>query len=387
MLAIILAISLFTSSDTAEVKGTQNIIYRVFVSNKNLYFQYKAGKYFSEPTILDSGNCSSPSIAVTPGDYIHAVWRKEKDGISGIYYRTLVNPTNNYQTRTSGVGSWRPSFRVSYHPDMLYTEPATYPSVACYGASVFVAWRGRNIYSQNIGEIWRRERFLTNPYNSWETPLNKSLSPSNESHYPVMGTSMVTAFQESTAARNKEVYANISGEIVNISQTDSFSFFPQINVEEPPPPPSPYELKVNTIWTERLANYAYEIKFRRYSYIPFEELSYYTIETGDSIQSPLCLQRDGCIPYPELPIDIGNQKAIYELPYLHPDYHHTIKAVVYQRAGNKFRQNFTIDSIPLGSIEYEPDIAETIEIEIPKGSYQIDSRAILEITKNQGQFG
>jgi hypothetical protein len=38
MLAFILAISLFTSSDTMEVKGTKDIIYRGFVYNKNFYF-------------------------------------------------------------------------------------------------------------------------------------------------------------------------------------------------------------------------------------------------------------------------------------------------------------------------------------------------------------
>ena len=117
-----------------------------------------------------------------------------------------------------------------------------------------------------------------------------------------------------------------------------------------------------------------------------KKLEYYTVETGDSIQSPLCLQRDGYIAYPQLPIDFGNQKLTYELPYLNPLYHHKIRVVVFQRAQGRFRQNFVIDSIPLGSIEYAPNIAETIEVTIPKSCYQNDSRAILEISKNQGQF-
>jgi len=38
MLAIILAISLFSSSDTAEMKGMKDIYCRVFVNKKNFYF-------------------------------------------------------------------------------------------------------------------------------------------------------------------------------------------------------------------------------------------------------------------------------------------------------------------------------------------------------------
>ena len=388
MLAIILAINLFSvSSDTMEVKGMKDIYYRVFVSNNNLYFQCKAGKYLSEPTILDSGNCYSPSIAITPGDYIHIVWQKSEDSDSRIYYRTLVNPTSNYQTRTQGIPSsyWSPRFRVSQYS--AYTEPASYPSVEAYGSNVFVAWRGKNINGQDIGEIWRRKRDVGDPYNQWFNPQNMSQSSSNESHYPVMSSSQVTAFTEDVTSTNKEVYANFwDNYIVNISETPNHSYFPHINAEASEFQRPPYALPVNTIWTEQLSNRAYQIKSTRYIYPVEEKLEYYSIETGDSVQSPLCLQRDGFITYPELPIDIGNQKVVYELPYLHPNYHHKIKAVVYQLAEGRFRQNFTIDSIPLGSIEYEPDIAETIEIEIPKGSYQIDSRAILEITKNQGQF-
>lgn len=328
--------------------------------------------------------CGQPSIAITPQDFIHIAYLRYESGQNRIYYLTLQNPTNNYQTRTSGIGSWRPGFRVSYHLEYPYLEPATYPSVEAYGQSVFVAWRGKNIIGQDIGEIWRRERNI--PLNIWYDPENKSMSSSRESHYPVMGTSMVTVFQESTAARNKEIYANIINEIINISQTDSFSFFPQINVEEPPPPTAPYELKVNTIWTERLSNYAYQIKFRKYSYVPSLDLSYYSISTGDSAQSPMCLARDSFVRYPQLPIDLGFQKISYELPYLHPSYYYNIKATAYQRNAGRFRQNIILDSLQVGLVEYDPNIAETIDIEIPKSIYQLDRRAILEIIKNRGQF-
>jgi len=334
------------------------------------------------PHLVPPAHWYTPSIAVSPYDYIHIAYNYYA---GYIYYRTILSSTNNYLTRTQSL-TWSNQYRVSQYD--ANTEPASYPSVETYGNLVFVAWRGKNESGQNIGEIWRRKGLIQPgqlPY--WYAPQNMSQSPSRESHYPVMSSSQVTAFQESTAARNKEVYANFwDNYFVNISETDSFSFFPHIDVEARDDQRPPYALPVNTIWTERLSSSAYEVKFRRYIYPAEEKLSYYRIETGDSVASPYCLQRDGFIPYQQLPIDFGNQKTVYELPYLHPLYHHKIKAVVYHGAQGRFKQNFAIDSIPLGSIEYEPNIAETIEIEIPKNCYQIDSRAILEITKNRGQF-
>lgn len=365
------------------------VVTRVAYFSDSIYFFAfdTNGNRYATQKLADLGGISfsrtGQSIAITPGDQIHIVYGSGGTGNEIVYYKTTLTATNNYQTRTSGVSNWSASYRVSQCQGYPYTEPATYSSVEAYGNSVFVAWRGKNENSQDIGEIWRRERILSNPYNQWETPENKSQSPSNESHYPVMGTSMVTAYQESTAARNKEVYANILNNIVNISQTDSNSFFPHINVEGPF---DPFQIKVNTIWTEQLSNYAYQIMSRKYSFIPLEGLSYYSVETGDSIQSPYCLQRDGFIQYPQLAIDYGNQTTTYELPYLNPLYHHKIKAVAFHRTQGRFRQNFNIDSISLGSIEYNPDIAETIEIEIPRETYNVDSKAILEISKEQGRF-
>jgi len=362
------------------------------LSSKVVFFAFDTtgiiSNTFTELVPHQEYSYRNPSIAITPGDYIHIAYQHLPYGFPNrIYYITDTIPTNNYSTRQYGVANWSPTFRVSYHQDMSYIEPASYPSVEAYGNSVFVAWRGKNASGGDIGEIWRRKRNLSNHYDNWYDPQNMSQSPSQESHYPVMSSSQVTAFQEDISSRNKEVYANFwDNYIQDISETDSLSYFPHINAEATELQRPPYALPVNTIWTEQLSNYVYQIMSERYIYPVEGKLEYYTIETGDSVQSPYCLQRDGYISYPELPIDFGNQKAAYQIPYLHPNYHHKIKAVVYQRAGNRFRQNFTIDSIPIGSIEYDPNIAETIEIEIPKETYQVDSKAVLEITKNRGQF-
>jgi hypothetical protein len=349
------------------------------------------GNTFAERVLdVSEDGCETPSIAITPADLIHIAYtRWDPWSDERVYYITTLTETNNYLTRTWGVDNWSDPFRVSQYD--ANTEPASYPSVEAYGKSVFVSWRGRNENEENIGEIWRREGEINPGYiPNWYDPQNMSLSTDQESHYPVMSSSQVTAFNEDISSTNKEVYANFwDNYIVNISETDNNSYFPHIDAEATELQRPPYALPVNTIWTEQLdtlSNYAYQIIGYRYVYPVEEKLKYYTIETGDTVQSPLCLHRDGFIHYAQLPIDFGNQKAIYQLSYLNPCYHYKIKAVVYQRAGGRFRQNFTIDSMPLGSIEYDSNIAETIEIVIPKGSYQRDSRAVLEITKNRGQF-
>lgn len=352
--------------------------------NDSIYFFAfdTTGQRYADAVLATGEILWDPSIAITPADYLHIAYTGYV-GNYRIYYRTTPPgfPTDNYLTRTQPI-VWSDTFRVSLYTGYP-TEPAYQPSVEAYGASVYVAWRGS-------WEIWRRERDVSNSYDEWNRPRNMSQSPNLASRYQVMSTSEVTAFVEGVTiiSQNQEIYANFWDDyIVNISQTDNYSCFPHIDAEVPEfHQEPPYALPVNTIWTERLADSVYKVEFLRYVYPAEKQLEYYTIETGDSIQSPMCLSRDGFIPYPQLPIDFGNQTVKYELPYLHPCYHHKIKAVVYQRAGNRFRQNFTIDSIPLGSVEYEPNIAETIEIVIPKQTYQTDSRAILDITKNRGQF-
>ncbi|MEO0092560.1 MAG: hypothetical protein ABIK61_07615, partial [candidate division WOR-3 bacterium] len=166
MLALILIISLFTSSDTMEVKGTRNIIYRVFVSNQNLYFQYKAGKNWSAPTILDSGNCYSPSIAVTSGDYIHIVWQRDVDD-GKIFYKTTLEKVHPDDIRHDIPPIWSDIIRIST-PGSPTTEPASNPSVEAYGEYVYAAWRGPNEEGNpEFGDIWRRKRLITDDPQRW----------------------------------------------------------------------------------------------------------------------------------------------------------------------------------------------------------------------------
>jgi hypothetical protein len=63
-------------------------------------------------TVLDQGSdISSPSIAITPGDYLHVVWRKD----NSIYYITTVGPVDPSAIRprnTTGLVRYNPDFNT-----------------------------------------------------------------------------------------------------------------------------------------------------------------------------------------------------------------------------------------------------------------------------------
>ncbi|MDH5187124.1 MAG: hypothetical protein OEW70_08695, partial [candidate division WOR-3 bacterium] len=154
-MAWFLILLVFLATDTVEVKGTRGLTYRVFVYNGILYFQCKAGDNWFKPTVLDSGDCSSPSIAISPKGYLHVVWQRKRENTQSVYYEATldkVTPTIIYETQ--GNLDWSEKYPVSYWPDYP-TEPASNPFVEAYGDKVFVTWRGPYNETNEIGEIWR----------------------------------------------------------------------------------------------------------------------------------------------------------------------------------------------------------------------------------------
>jgi hypothetical protein len=93
MLSVILAISLFTSSDTMEVKGMNDIYYRVFASNNNIYFQYKTDKSWTTPEQV--GNGRYPTIALGPlGGTPWVLWYNR-----GSYEYAIRRPNGTWKTK------------------------------------------------------------------------------------------------------------------------------------------------------------------------------------------------------------------------------------------------------------------------------------------------
>lgn len=137
-------------------------------------------------TVLDYGeDISSPSIAITPGDYLHVVWRKE----NSIYYITTLEPIDPSAIRQGIQPVWSDIVPISTQDPL--TEPASNPFVEAQGEWVYVVWRGPNdLGNPDFGEIWqRRGRIRPGQLPEWPyLPQNISHSPDGESNYPTMST-------------------------------------------------------------------------------------------------------------------------------------------------------------------------------------------------------
>jgi hypothetical protein len=158
MLSIILAINLFSvSSDTIQIKSPQNISYQVFANDSNLCFQYKLGKNWSQLKTLVNGKCYSPSIAITPGDFIHIVYGDS----NSIYYLTTTSKIDKSFIKSQGNVKWTPKYCVSAY--MSFTEPASNPSIIAVNDNVYISWHSHD-------RVWRRCRDITEPYYLWLEP-------------------------------------------------------------------------------------------------------------------------------------------------------------------------------------------------------------------------
>ncbi|MEO0093165.1 MAG: hypothetical protein ABIK67_02770, partial [candidate division WOR-3 bacterium] len=106
MVNLFTALLIFLIQGTIEMKGGNGIFYRVFIDQRRLCFQYKIGRNWSEATVLDTGDVSSPSIAITPKDLLHIVWQKNEGGRSRIYYITTLEGITPDYIRGDGEPHW-----------------------------------------------------------------------------------------------------------------------------------------------------------------------------------------------------------------------------------------------------------------------------------------
>ncbi|MEO0099282.1 MAG: FlgD immunoglobulin-like domain containing protein, partial [candidate division WOR-3 bacterium] len=316
-------------------------------------------------------HCFSPGIAVTPGDIIHVSWERGQR----VYYRECRN------------GQWSERVRISTEPPLPLTEPASNPSIEAYGDYVYCAWRGPNENGEFPGDIWRRARWLTNPPGVWYLPENQSKTPNQESDYPVMSTKFATVWQESIVGNNWDIWARFESEPSSqpIFRTIRPSRFPHIDGYWHP---AIGMFRCHTILTEKLSPFLYEVKFGRYDYIPTSSVdaSYYSIEVGRNNPSPYCLSRDGYLNYGGYSVDYAHNNLKYHLPYLNPRYSYFLRAVVYRRGQNTWIEEFKSDTSILATISSEPNIPETVWIEIPREKYEKDARILYEIEKEIGNF-
>jgi hypothetical protein len=153
--------------------------------------------------IQNGGAIYTPSIAITPGDYLHVVWCKE----GKVWYKTTLQPVHPDLIRAGIQPVWSKKVLISTQEPM--TEPASNPFVEASGEWVYCVWRGPNEEGNpNYGEIWQRKgRIRRDSLPYWYPPRNISKSPLRESNYPTMSTGNAVVWQELLPDSNFEIYA------------------------------------------------------------------------------------------------------------------------------------------------------------------------------------
>jgi len=329
------------------------------------------------PNEVASGeNLNSPSIAITPGDYVHIVWEENGE----IFYRTSL------QTITPGNEiEWSEVYNISQSPDVV----SEHPVVESYGEYIIVAWK-----EGNPGDIYRRIRNINSDIADWTEIENISQSPAQESDYPVLSTQDVVAWQEQIDSLNYEIYAWIQGDIVNISETENSSKYPHIAVE-----PQDFTgdtitpaIVINTIWTETLIpDSLYEVRFRRYEHNQGADgisgmIEYISVSVGDSLASSYCIKRDGFIQYGEYTLDYSRSSLVYNLPYLKPQSSYLIRALVYQGERDRWQERMYIDDSLTADVYIDPKIPRMVNIILPKASFGTDLEINKEIRRILGRI-
>ncbi len=341
------------------------------------------------PSPLDIGlisdELSNPCIGITPEDLLHVVWQRKRDNTRSIYYTvTLEGVTPLLIYESGGNLPWSEKFPITR--DFPYTEPASNPFVEAYGDSVFAVWRGPNEGGQEIGEIWRRKRWLSDPYNEWRLPRNWSSSQELESDYPVMSTGEVTAWQELLASNNWEIFLKMREEDpTNVSNTPTPSRYPNITVSLPSPT-SGAPIKIYAIWTEEVDPDTFEVKYELILLPDTSSYGYYSVNPGESIPSPYLEERTGYLQYEGYKIDYGRNHLIYRLPYLNPQYDYMARAIVFSAKASRTKQNFVLDDSSIVEIEFEPFKPETLWIKIPEVAYENDLEIRERINRLIGNY-
>jgi FlgD Ig-like domain len=229
------------------------VTFPVYASGNNQSF-IKCAKFNTTQVLIynvDSTKAlkdSSVSISLTNRDIdiLHISWQQ---GDNVFYTEAAVLPD-----------SWtRINWSTPYNLSNISSQSSKHPFTESYGDSVYVAW----IEDNNIVFIGAKQ--ISEPNNSWtyRTPIQSN----HAKDYPVMRTNQLIAWQEQIDENNWEIYANIQGNTVNISETpNTSSQYCHIEVGypcgngEPIIPPDP-----EFVWTEQSYSYSLnEVKFRKY---------------------------------------------------------------------------------------------------------------------------
>ena len=350
------------------------------------------GVYYS--TVLDEGDntqgisVSSPSIALTPGDFLHVTWSKGGPGNgTRVYYTGTQYPVKPWCVRQGIQPVWYAATPIS----LPQGEPATHCFVEALGQNIYANWRGPNASGVNIGEIWQRHaRVQPSGAPVWDLwPANRSQTPNQESDYPSQSTARAVVWQEQLGSgplQQWDILARVDNLLVNLSNTAANSRYPHANVfPNAPWPPGDFS-RLTAVWTEEVPGAAsQEVRLADYEFpsSPGPNPAELLVTCGSAQPSPYCLHRDGFDSTGLLPLDYATMQLAYRLPYLSPQKYYLMEAVAYQRTAMPAQQRFSVPGCGTWDLTVRPNIPETLRAVLEPGAF--DSCATtLWITRLQG---
>jgi len=188
---------------------------------------------------------SSASIALTSCDILHVCWQQADD----IFYSEAEVTPDNWEEV-----EWTEPYNVSN----IFNESARHPFIESFEDSIYVT------FVEDNAKILIASRLISDSNDSWIYRI--PIQSNRPKDYPVVRTNQISAWQEQNAENKWEIYANIRGDTINISQTPSNNTrYCHIEIGYPdgqaePKPPDP-----DFVWTEELEpGSQYEVRFLKY---------------------------------------------------------------------------------------------------------------------------
>ncbi len=329
-----------------------------------------------------------PSVAVTggergPGEYVHVSWCEQlpPQFDRQLWYRMRIAP-----------GWWDGQWEVSQARPDLY-KPAFNPSIESFAESVYVVWRSKE--QGDDGMIWRAQRYVEDPPSVW-FPIQPVLDAATEyANCPQQSTPWAHAWhQRADVTVDEDIWLNLFmlPPTFPLQVDEPQSLYPNIAAEVSTLPEE--YLVLHTAWTSEAAPGSptpYEVLFRRDVFTPpphdgFRGFVYYDVQAGDSVRSRYCLARDGFRRWRGHSVDYGREGLKYRLWYLNPNYDYRVEAVLYQASQDTWEQSFSLDSVQVARVRFEPGVLETVLVYIPREKYVGDSRVDLDITRLVGDY-
>jgi hypothetical protein len=358
-------------------------VYTLFVPSQpspyQLYFVAfdSLGIYYYD--CLDASNDpltapTSPSIAVTPADYIHVTW--QEGGV--IYYSTTLNAVSQGGIENGTYPQWSNLYPVSSPtPDTT----VMHPFVEADGERVYFAWRGPNPLTggppsqiwENWGVVQPGSHLLLNGY----APL---VQTNVQSDNPVLAwtpTGVATAWESNVSNNVWAIAGYINGSLVTLSNTaDSSDHFPHaVEIPQLALGGDTWAWDLSMIYTESIptAPGQYEVGLHDYIYLALgpspAPQAVLDLKIGESIPSLYCVRRDGYDRSGKLPVDYADSVLYYRLPYMNPRKYYVMEAVAYQTAERQREAKFAFADGHQWDVTIPQGVPETLRIVIPPGIY------------------